>query len=174
MASDADLATALSLVVGKDQYLEKSIDINAQRAELELEEYIARRLASGGSDEEILSELMASLQDDVSRIFGVYETGMRQTLTGAVNIASTNGATAEVLSGQSEDEFKSEKFRWTAAGKNICPDCKERHGRLETMETWITVGLPSQFGSRCAQYCQCVLLPETAPELSPIITGIAA
>jgi len=169
---ESDLVKSVNLVLRQNGYLPKALEAASVRAELELEEYISRRLLSGASEKQILDELMQSLDDPLSRVFGGFPTQVKTAITGAVNIASTNGMVGEILSNQNGEEFKGDKYRWQSNGKNVCPDCAERHGRLETMETWTAVGLPAEFGSRCGANCQCMIVPEDTPDLSPILVGV--
>jgi len=172
VADEKDLVKAVNLVLRQNGYLPHALEAASKRTVIDVEEYIMRRLIAGASEGVILDELMESLDDKLSRVFSGYPTQVKTAITGAVNIASTNGMIAEILSGQSAGEFTGEKFRWQSNGKNVCPDCAERHGRLETMETWTTVGLPAEFGSRCGANCQCMIVPEDTPELSPILVGV--
>ena len=53
------------------------------------------------------------------------------------------------------------KLKWIAISKNICPDCKERAGQVDTWEGWEARGMPGSGFSVCKEYCYCQLVPES-------------
>ena len=52
-----------------------------------------------------------------------------------------------------------ERFRWVAAGKNVCPNCENRAGVIGTQEYFDSIGIPKSGFSVCGQNCQCQLVP---------------
>ena len=42
---------------------------------------------------------------------------------------------------------------------DICPDCRPRQGRIETMELWELIGEPRSGFSMCGTDCTCRLVP---------------
>lgn len=166
---DETLAKLLRLVIGQNGYLEKSRQRTVDRTLITVEEYVDRRLAAGATGEQVFDELMADLQADISRVFGEFKTGMKDTVYGSANIAESNGQVAQLMTSMDEKERGTRLLRWQTAGGNVCEDCLERHGEEDTLEGWIIRGLPKQFGSRCGHNCQCELV-STEYVLEPIRT----
>lgn len=54
---------------------------------------------------------------------------------------------------------ESGKFMWLTSGKNVCPSCEPRHGKVKTMRQWKALGLPGSQGLVCSDECKCQLLP---------------
>lgn len=148
----------LRLVIGQDGYLESSRQRTVDRTLITVEEYIDRRLAAGASGEQVYDELMADLDSDISRVFGEFKTGLKDTVYGSSNIAHSNGQVAQLMSSMTPQERGTRLLRWQTAGGNVCEDCEERHGEEDTLEGWIVRGLPAQFGSRCGHNCKCTLV----------------
>jgi len=158
-AGQDELTSVIRLTSG---YLDGALRRSAKKAALDVEDYINRRIASGGTDEEILDEIMQAVTgEDSGHIFGSFAGDVKQNISGAMNIAATQGALAEAKSEGIE------MLRWQTVGKNICEDCAERHGEVDTAEAWEVRGMPGMFGSRCGSNCQCMLVPESV-ELEPI------
>jgi hypothetical protein len=157
----------LKLTIGTGGYLESQSDRVAERVGLTVDDYIERRMLSGATGEQVLSELMADLDSDVSRIFGEYKTGMTNAVYGSANIAGTNGTVAKLITDMNPAERGTRLLRWQTNGDNICEDCQERHGEEDTLEGWAVRGLPKQFGSRCGYNCLCTLV-STDVILDPI------
>lgn len=56
------------------------------------------------------------------------------------------------------------KMRWVSVGSpNICPDCQNRLGRIESWNVWESLGLPASGFSVCKEYCYCQLIPTSYP-----------
>ena len=53
-----------------------------------------------------------------------------------------------------------QKLRWVAVSKNLCPDCEDRAGEIDTWEGWESRGMPASGWSVCKEYCYCQLIPE--------------
>jgi len=170
-ATTDDIAKVIQLVFRSGGYLPTSLDNAANKATIDIEQYILLRSQAGADEDMILEEILAATEDQQTQIFGSFKADIKQAMTGAVNIAATNGVVAEILSGQTKQQFEEDLWRWQSNGVNVCPDCQERHGELDTMENWVVRGLPSQFGSRCGVNCQCMLVPEDV-KLDPIKVGV--
>ena len=51
-------------------------------------------------------------------------------------------------------------FRWvTIQGHRICDDCQGREGEIDTLDGWISRGMPGAGWSLCGGYCYCILVP---------------
>ena len=51
-------------------------------------------------------------------------------------------------------------FRWvTIQGHRICDDCQDREGEIDTLDGWISRGMPGAGWSLCGGYCYCILVP---------------
>ena len=51
------------------------------------------------------------------------------------------------------------QYKWITVGKNICPDCKPRHGETGELEYFKTIGMPKSEFSVCGHNCNCMLVP---------------
>lgn len=157
----ADLVEPLRIAIG---LMETQIRNEAARTTMTIEEVVRTMRASGMSAEQIRETLVNDMRAETSRYFGEFRTGVKDAVYGGENVARSLGA-KEAL-----DESGAKNFRWQTNGTNICPDCMERHGEVDTWENWQTRGLPTMFGSRCGENCQCTLVP-TDMELEPIKVG---
>ena len=51
-------------------------------------------------------------------------------------------------------------FRWvTIQGHRICDDCQGREGEIDTLDGWISRGMPGAGWSLCGGNCYCILVP---------------
>ena len=129
------------------------------RSALTLQEYIEMRFVQGASLEVIRADLLKDLEEG-GRIFGEFKNALRPTFAGSTSRFSDVGALAEM--------GESGKYRWVAVLINTCPDCLERHGRVQTWAEWEAEGLPKAGATVCREYCKCVLLPAEIAELQPV------
>lgn len=131
----------------------------ASRTTITLQEFIAGAQAQGVSDEAIEAELTRDLEEG-GRIFGEFRSAVKATSNGIINRLRDSA------------EFSSigidTTYRWVAVLVNTCPDCLERHGRVQRWEDWEAEGLPRTGQTVCKENCRCVLLPSWATELEPI------
>jgi hypothetical protein len=132
------------------------------RSAITLEEYVRMRTLQGVSLETIRADLLADLEEG-GRIFGEFKNALKPTFNGSVNRFRDVGALAEI--------GVDTKFRWVAVLINTCPDCLERHNNIATWQQWEAEGLPRTGATVCKDNCKCVLLPEAATELKPIMRG---
>lgn len=51
------------------------------------------------------------------------------------------------------------KLRWVCALVNTCPDCIIRHGEVNVLADWESVGMPGTGWSVCGGNCRCQLVP---------------
>jgi len=51
-------------------------------------------------------------------------------------------------------------LRWVTFFTRSCPDCIERHGRVQSHEQWQAEGLPRSGATVCRHHCHCVLVPD--------------
>lgn len=132
------------------------------RTALALEEYIQMRLAQGSTLEIIRNDLLTDLKEG-GRIFGEFINSLKPTFAGSTSRFRDIGALAEM--------GISTKYRWVAVLINTCPDCLERHNQSKKWEDWESEGLPRTGATVCKEHCKCVLIPEEATALEPIIRG---
>ncbi len=129
-----------------------SVERTTQRTLLDLDGLIEQMRLRGMGDAEIRAFLLSDLKQG-GRYFGAYVNAIGRSVTNALEEA---GGVA------SRGVFESEgikEFQWQTAGGNVCPDCKDRSGRIRTMEQWRQVGIPKSGFSVCASNCNCVLVP---------------
>lgn len=135
------------------------LQAKAQRTAITLDEYIKTRMLQGTDKEIIRKELLDDLNNN-GRIFSEFRRSITSTAKGSVNRVRDNGYFAE---------FEVEtKYRWSAVLVKTCPDCLERHGRVQTWDEWEAEGLPRTGATVCRENCHCVLIPEKYSALEPI------
>jgi len=130
------------------------LEKNIKRFINDLEAAINRMQVNGMPEDEIKAVLIGDLTNG-GRIFGQLKNGIKNSISSAINIAS-NEAAIKVFTNAGV-----KRFRWITVSSNPCPDCVPRHGRVETMDYWRTVGLPGSGFSVCQNNCKCRLVPES-------------
>lgn len=50
-------------------------------------------------------------------------------------------------------------FMWHAIGKDTCPSCVKRHGKVRTWQRWNEIGRPGFGTTICTFNCRCTLIP---------------
>ena len=113
-----------------------------------LTQEIQRLRRNGVSEQSIIRTLQADLTNQ-GRIFGELRNAINRGVTGGINQAFRRYGE---MGG---------KLKWIAISKNICPDCKERAGQVDTWEGWEARGMPGSGFSVCKEYCYCQLVPES-------------
>ena len=107
---------------------------------------------SGMAVSEIRKVLIADLIAG-GRIFGQLRNGVKRisknTIEEAGNIAAQKAFEQKNL----------KQYKWITVGKNICPDCKPRHGLTGDISYFSTIGLPKSEFSVCGTNCNCQLVP---------------
>ena len=144
-----------------DEALQVIVANGVQKTITDLETLISTMRASGASDEAIRQELMQDL-DNGGRIFGAFKNQFKATADFAIGRMATYGIKREY------DRKGVDVVKWQSVGKNICPDCASRHGRVASWEEWELAGLPQSGFSVCGLHCNCDLVPETEWIESPL------
>ena len=133
------------------------------RTTITLEEYIQLRFSQGTPLETIKEDLLTDLQLG-GRIFGEFKNALQPTFAGSINRFRDVGTLAET--------GISATFRWVAILVNTCPDCIERHNKVQSWVEWEAEGLPRSGATVCGQNCKCVLISDEATVLAePIMRG---
>ena len=142
----------MEMLVGSE--LEKSIT----NLITDMEAVIGQLQLQGVTEAEIKNILFNDLANG-GRLFGSLKNGMKYSVATAIGQAS-NEASRQVF-----EKAGIKKFKWVAVsikiGKEPCPDCKPRHGRIETMEVWRNIGMPKSGFSVCQRNCKCRVVPES-------------
>tara|TARA_Y100001937_G_C7071904_1_gene308815 strand:- start:181 stop:663 length:483 start_codon:yes stop_codon:yes gene_type:complete len=125
----------------------------SEKAAIDIESYINQLRISGATDDTILALLLADL-DEGGRIFGAVTNGVVNTVKANVNVIGN------VASMATYEQAGVQEFQWIVVnGKNACPDCIPRDGRVESMEFWTAIGTPGSGWSVCREHCNCELAP---------------
>ena len=135
---DRGLLIAVALGLSYD------IRIFAQRLGQEID-----RLTRSGLDEQ---SIIGVLRQDLStngRIFGELRNSIKRGVVGGINQAFRR--TGEMGKG----------LKWIAISKNLCDDCRQRSGEVDTWDNWEARGMPGSGWSICKEYCYCQLMPES-------------
>lgn len=79
-------------------------------------------------------------------------------------VAQTEKATLEKLTAKLGERdgaraARRMKYKWQSVTTDEirCPDCRDRHGREETMAVWRSLGVPRSGATVCTQWCRCEL-----------------
>jgi len=134
---DRELLIAVALGLSYD------IRIFAQRLGQEID-----RLTRSGLDEQ---SIIGVLRQDLStngRIFGELRNSIKRGVVGGINQAFRRAG--EMGQG----------LKWIAISKNLCDDCRQRAGEVDTWDNWEARGMPGSGWSICKEYCYCQLVPE--------------
>ena len=117
-----------------------------------IERLVLTLRGTGVSNEAIISILATDLSTHGS-IFGELRNSIVRGIVFGNNQFSRTGQ-IEVY-GDSID-----LFRWvTIQGHRICDDCQGREGEIDTLDGWISRGMPGAGWSLCGGYCYCILVP---------------
>ena len=108
--------------------------------------------ASGMDNSNIKKILVADLLTS-GRIFGQLKRGVKRISKNGIEEAG-NIASYKMFISKGYKEYK-----WVPGGKNICPDCKTRHGDVGDISYFSTIGLPKSGFSVCEDNCNCQLVP---------------
>jgi len=107
---------------------------------------IDRLIRSGVSEQSIIGVLSQDLNSR-GRIFGEFRNSIKRGVVGGINQAFRRAGEM------------GQKLRWVAVSRNICPDCEERAGQVDSWEGWESRGMPASGWSVCKEYCYCQLIP---------------
>ena len=144
-----------------DEALQVIVANGVQKTITDLETLISTMRASGASDEAIRQVLMQDL-DNGGRIFGAFKNQFKATADLGIGKMSQLGSVYEL------DKRGLKEYKWQSAGKNICPDCKSRHGQTGSWDEWALFGLPKSGFSVCGAYCNCDLVPTGEWQKDPL------
>ena len=108
--------------------------------------------SSGMGQKEIRNILLADLVTG-GRIFGQLRNGVTRITKNAIEEAGNLAA----MRAFEQNGYK--EYKWITCGKNICPDCKPRHGDTGDINYFSTIGLPKSGFSVCEHNCNCQLVP---------------
>lgn len=111
-----------------------------------LRQEIDRLVRSGVSEQSIAGVLSEDLSRQ-GRIFGEFRNSIKRGIIGGINQAFRRAGRM------------GEKLKWVTISKNVCPDCEERAGQVDSWEGWEARGMPSSGWSLCKEYCYCQLIP---------------
>jgi hypothetical protein len=141
----------------RKQFEDANLIINIQitgavgKTVADLETLIGTMRASGATDKAIREVLLSDLNSG-GRIFGAFRNQFKSIGEFAVGRLSQYGSYYEMVTAGVKE------FKWQSAGKNICPDCKARHGQTGSWEEFEMMGLPKSGFSVCGGYCNCDLV----------------
>ena len=107
---------------------------------------------SGMAVSEVRKVLIADLIAG-GRIFGQLRNGVKRISKNAIEEAGNIASIKKFR----EKNYK--EYRWITVGRNICPDCKPRHGLEGDISYFSTIGLPKSEFSVCGTNCNCQLVP---------------
>ena len=128
---------------------------SAVETTLTLEELINSMLQSGMGKDQVRQVLINDLNNS-GRIFGTYKNQVKNTVKNGVGINANTSAR------KTFEEAGVKQYQCVAIGdKSVCPDCEPRHGTVNTLEYFRTVGLPRSGFSICQMNCRCQILPST-------------
>lgn len=142
------------------------VETASKRTTLTVQDYIFQQRAMGVDDEVVLQNLNDDLKTDKFGFFKSFKGEVRDTMLGGLHQASSLGQFQKF-----SESGTNKKYRWVAVGdENMCRDCKERNGQIETLEVWELIGLPASGFSVCNERCRCILEPEAIEEHGAILT----
>mgnify|MGYP003677720935 CR=1 FL=1 len=111
---------------------------------------------SGMGTAEVRKVLIADLITG-GRIFGQLKNGVKRISKNAIEEAG-NIAAQKVF-----EKANLKLYKWITVGKNICPDCRPRHGQTGDISFFSNIGLPKSEFSVCGTNCNCMLVPVEYP-----------
>ena len=115
-----------------------------------------RRLRAAGIVDTEIGRILATDLESGGRIFGSFRNSVKRGVV--------SGIMQGHRVGQDRIYGDSLKMKWVSVGSpNICPDCKERIGRIEEWDIWESLGLPASGFSVCKEFCYCQLIPVSYP-----------
>ena len=107
---------------------------------------------SGMAASEVRKVLVADLIAG-GRIFGQLKNGVKNISKNAVEEAGN------IAAQKAFEQQGLKQYRWISVGKNVCPDCKPRHGVTGDLEYFKAIGMPKSEFSVCGLNCNCQLVP---------------
>jgi hypothetical protein len=140
--------------------MEIFLTAKASKTAITLEEYIQTRILLGADEQTIEADLLKDLEEG-GRIFGEFRNAVRATSNGVINRTRDNAIFANL--------GVDAPYRWVAVLINTCPDCLERHNRVQPWISWEKEGLPRTGHTVCKENCKCILIPADSTEVEPIM-----
>ena len=107
---------------------------------------------SGMAVSEVRKVLIADLIAG-GRIFGQLRNGVKRISKNAIEEAGNIAAI------KAFEQAGLKEYEWITVGKNICPDCRPRHGMEGDLGYFRSIGLPKSEFSVCGTNCNCQLVP---------------
>ena len=107
---------------------------------------------SGRATSEVRKVLIADLIAG-GRIFGQLRNGVKRISKNAIEEAGNIAAI------KAFEQAGLKEYEWITVGKNICPDCRPRHGMEGDLGYFRSIGLPKSEFSVCGTNCNCMLVP---------------
>ena len=107
---------------------------------------------SGMAVSEVRKVLIADLIAG-GRIFGQLRNGVKRISKNAIEEAGNIAAI------KAFEQAGLKEYEWITVGKNICPDCRPRHGMEGDLGYFRSIGLPKSEFSVCGTNCNCMLVP---------------
>ena len=121
-----------------------------------------RKLRAAGITNAEIGRILASDLELGGRIFGGFRNSIKRGVISGIMQGHRVGQ--DLIYGDSL------KMRWVSVGSpNICPDCQNRLGRIESWNVWESLGLPASGFSVCKEYCYCQLIPISYPKEDKVI-----
>ena len=106
------------------------------------------RLTRAGLNQQSIIGILSEDLGRHGRIFGELRNSIKRGVIGGINQAFRRSGNM------------GKKLVWVAISKNLCPDCEDRAGEVDTWEGWTSRGMPASGWSVCKEYCYCQLIPE--------------
>ena len=162
MASNEQVIDELcEFVIEVNLTIQLMINQAVEKTIIDLETLIQQMKLSGASDDAIREVLMQDLKTG-GKIFGTFKNQFKATADLGIGKMSQLGSVYEL------DKRGLKEYKWQRAGKNICPDCKSRHGQTGSWDEWALFGLPKSGFSVCGAYCNCDLVPTGEWQKDPL------
>jgi len=102
--------------------------------------------------------IAAALLDETlvgGRIFGALNNSLKSHLFGGIQAASEVGTTSVF----NEAGVDTSRGIWKTFSVKPCESCQGRTDQVDTMENWISRGMPGTGWSLCKTSCNCRILP---------------
>jgi len=108
-----------------------------------------------------LAALRRGTRLDASRVDALKEK-IRSATKKATRLAAKDSMRSlrqELMDRSDEREVFERMYIWVAKMRRTCPSCKDRHGMVKAMDSWIDLGRPGDGTTLCGKECECSLLP---------------
>ena len=108
-----------------------------------------------------LAALRRGTRLDASRVDALKEK-IRSATKKAARLAAKDSMRSlrqEIMDRSDDREVSERMYIWVAKMRRTCPSCKDRHGMVKAMDSWIDLGRPGDGTTLCGKECECSLLP---------------